>query len=65
MEGGKTFPANIAMLRIKLGLSDKEIMDRPWILTQIESCDFPNYNPKGKKVITSKEEADKYLDKYM
>ena len=65
MEGGKTFPSNIAMLRVKLGLSDKEIMDRPWILTQIESCDFPNWNPKAKKIITSKEEADKYLDKYM
>jgi len=65
MEGGKTFPSNIAMLRVKLGLSDKEIMERPWILTQIESCDFPNWNPKAKKVIKSKEQADKYLEKYM
>ena len=65
MEGGKTFPANIAMLRVKLGLSDKEIMERPWILTQIESCDFPNWSPKKKRIITSKAEADKYLDKYM
>ena len=65
MEGGNTLPSNLAMLRVKLGLSDKEIMSRPWILTQIESADFPNWNPKAKKVITSTEEADELLKKYM
>lgn len=65
MEGGNTIASKIAMLRVRLGLTDKEIMDRPWILTQIESCDFPQWNPKAKKVITSTEEADRYLDKYM
>jgi len=65
MEGGKTVCGNIAMLRIKLGLSENEIMTRPWILTQIESLDFPQWNSKKKKVIVSKEDADKYLDKYI
>ena len=53
------------MMRTKLGLSDKEIMNRPWIVTQIESADFPYYDSKKKKVIKSKEEADKILEKYM
>ena len=61
IEGGKTFPSNIAMLRVKLGLSDKEIMSRPWILTQIESCDFPNYVPNKKKSIKNPKEIPAYL----
>lgn len=52
------------MLRIKLGLSDTEIMDRPWILTQIESCDFPQWNSKKKKIITDPKEASSILNKY-
>lgn len=65
MEGGNTICGNLAMLRVKLGLSEKEIMERPYILTQIESADFPQWNSKAKKMITNKEEADKYLDKYI
>ena len=61
IEGGKTFPSNIAMLRVKLGLSDKEIMSRPWILTQLESIDFPQYNPKLKKAIKNPKEIPAYL----
>ena len=65
MEGGNTICGNLAMLRVKLGLSEKEIMERPWILTQIESSDFPQWVANKKKTITNKEEADKYLDKYI
>lgn len=53
------------MMRVKLGLSDYEIMNRPWIVTQIESADFPWYDPKKKKVITDHKEASAVLDKYM
>lgn len=45
-------------MRVKLGLSDKEIMNRPWILTQIESADIPWYNPKKKKVLKGKQAID-------
>lgn len=64
VDGGNVLPSNIAMLRIKLGLSDTEIMDRPWILTQIESCDFPQWNSKKKKIITDPKEASSILNKY-
>ena len=47
--GGDTICGNIAMLRMKLGLSEKEIMERPWILTQIESADFPWFSSKKEK----------------
>ena len=53
------------MLRTKLGLSHNDIMERPWILTQIESADFPWYNSKKKEIITDTEEASKVLDKYI
>ena len=49
LEGGNTVCGNIAMLRTKLGLSHNDIMERPWILTQIESADFPWYNSKKKE----------------
>lgn len=51
-------------MRVKLGLSDEEIMNRPWILTQIESADLPWYNPKKKKIIRG-DEAIKALSKFM
>lgn len=53
------------MMRVKLGLTDKEIMNRPWIVTQIESADFPWYDSRMKKVITDKTEASAALDKYI
>jgi hypothetical protein len=52
------------MMRTKLGLSDKEIMNRPWIVTQIESADFPWYSSKKKKIIKSPKMATEFLDKY-
>jgi hypothetical protein len=64
MIGGNCLLGNIAMMRVKLNLTDKEIMKRPWIVTQIESADFPYWSSTKKKVISSREEADKYLSKY-
>ncbi len=53
------------MMRTKLGLSDREIMNRPWIVTQIESADFPWYDSKKENIITNKEQASAALKKYM
>lgn len=64
MRGGQSLAGILAMMRVKLGLTEQEILDRPWILTQIESSDLPWYDYKGKKVITSKAEANKILEKY-
>ena len=51
------------MMRVRLGLTDQEIMNRPWILTQIESADLPYYNPKKEKVLRG-EKAREALSKY-
>jgi len=51
-------------MRVTLGLTDREIMNRPWIVTQIESADFPWYNSKKKDRITVKKKDDARLDKY-
>ena len=55
------------MMRTRLGLTNKEIMNRPWILTQIESADLPYYSPKKKDVVVvkDKKKANDHLSKYM
>lgn len=57
----------MAMMRTRLGLTEKEIMNRPWILTQIESADLPYYSPKKKDVVVvkDKKKANDHLSKYM
>jgi hypothetical protein len=52
---------------MKLGLSEKEIMERPWILTQIESADFPWFSSKKEKtiMIRTQEDGEKYLGSIM
>jgi hypothetical protein len=54
----------IAMMRVKLGLSHDEIMNRPWILTQIECADFPYYDSKKKKYITNSFDYLEQLPKF-
>ena len=51
-------------MRVSLGLTDHEIMNRPWIVTQIESADLPWYNSKKKDVVIIKKKDDARLDKY-
>ncbi len=49
-------------------LSEKEFNKKPWIALNLAMLDFPYYDYKGKGediVISSKEDADKYLGKYM
>jgi len=64
MRGGDSIMGQIAMMRVKLGLSHEEIMNRPWILTQIESADFPYYDSKKKTIISDPIQAGNFLSKY-
>ena len=43
------------MMRVKLGLTDKELMDSPWISLVIATNDFPWYDYKAKKGEDGKE----------
>lgn len=51
-------------MRVKLGLTNEEIMKSSWISLQLQMNDFPYYDPKAKKVITGAA-AEKALEKYM
>jgi hypothetical protein len=57
----------MAMMRTKLGLSEKDILNSTWISLQMQMSDFPSYDyqKKDKSVkITSKEQADEILTKF-
>lgn len=51
-------------MRIKLGLTNEEIMNCSWISLQLQMNDFPYYDPKATDVITG-DAAIKALDKYV
>ena len=57
----------MAMMRTKLRLSEKEFLDRSWILSVVESKDFPYYDYKKEKGIKvkNKNQANDILKKYM
>lgn len=62
--GGESIFGNLAFFRIKLGLTDAELMKKSWISVQIESYDMPYWDSKAKHIITSKSEADEILSRY-
>jgi hypothetical protein len=51
-------------MRTKLGLTEDELMESSWISLNLQMYDFPYWDSKAKKVITSKSEADQILSKY-
>ena len=58
----------IAMYRTRLGLTEKELMRKPYISIIMELSDFPYYDYKaeGNEIrVKSKEQADEILDKYI
>jgi hypothetical protein len=63
-KGGETIWGRLAMMQVKLGLTQKELMNTPWISLVMATNDFPWYDHKGKKVIRGKA-ASEYLDKYV
>lgn len=54
-------------MRTKLGLTESELMAKPWIALQIEMADFPYYKPsekQGGKKVTTIDDQDNPLAKY-
>ncbi len=53
----------IAMIRTKLGLSEKEVMRKSWISIQLEMADFPHYDYNAESK-NDKEAKKNWLEKY-
>lgn len=51
-------------MRVKLGLTEKELMESSWISLQLQMYDYPYWDYKAKKVITG-EQAKGILNKYV
>jgi hypothetical protein len=51
-------------MRTKLHLTDRELMQKSWIVLNLEMRDFPWYDYSAKKVLKGKE-AEAVLNKYM
>lgn len=51
-------------MRVKLGLTDEELMNKSWIALTLEMADYPYWDYSGKKVVKGKE-ASAILEKYM
>jgi len=62
--GGESIFGRLALMRVKLGLTEKELMESSWISLQLQMYDYPYYEYSSKKVITGKK-AEDYLAKYV
>jgi hypothetical protein len=52
------------MMRVKLNLTEEELMNKSWISLCLEMADFPYYDYKAEEVITDKEMGANALAKY-
>lgn len=52
----------MALMRVKLNLTEKEILKKSWIGLNIEMKDFPYYDHNAKKIVTEEDSA-KILEK--
>jgi hypothetical protein len=53
-------------MRVKLGLTDTEMMNSSYISLCLQSADFPWYDPKGKeRIVVTGKQAEQILGKYM
>ena len=52
------------MMRVKLGLTNTELMNTSWIALSLEMADYPYWDSSEKKVIKGKQAADA-LQKYI
>jgi hypothetical protein len=55
------------MMQTKLGLTQKELMNTPWISLVMATNDFPyySYEKKDERVITDPKQAVDALEKYI
>lgn len=52
-------------MRVKLGLSEQELMNSSWISLQLQMYDYPYYDMKAKNIITDPAKTSSILEKYM
>jgi hypothetical protein len=50
-------------MRVRLGLTDRELMESSWISLQLQMYDYPYFDYKAKKIIKGKQ-ASAILEKY-
>lgn len=62
--GGESLFGRLALMRVKLNLTNEELMESSWISLQLQMYDYPYYDYKSKKTITG-EKANSILDKYV
>jgi len=51
-------------MRVKLGLTNEELMNSSWISLQLQMYDYPYWSSSAKKIIKGKK-ANTILDKYV
>ena len=51
-------------MRVKLNLTNEELMNSSWISLQLQMYDYPYWDAKAKNIIKGKQ-ADNILSKYM
>jgi len=51
-------------MRVRLGLTESELMNSSWISLQLQMYDYPYFDAKAKKFITGKK-ANEILEKYV
>ena len=62
--GGESIFGRISLMRVKLGLTNEEVMNSSWISLQLQMYDYPYFDYKAKKTISG-EQANAILDKYI
>lgn len=62
--GGESLFGRIALMRVKLNLTNEEVMNSSWISLQLQMYDYPYFDTKAKKIIKG-EQARLILDKYV
>ena len=62
--GGESLFGQVALMRVKLGLTNKELMNSSWISLQLQMYDYPYWDAKAKNIIKGKQ-ANDILAKYI
>jgi hypothetical protein len=55
----------MAAMRVRLGLTNEEIMKSSWISLQLQMVDFPYYNARAKQMISGNAAIDALQNKFM
>jgi len=64
IKGGESIFGRIALMRVKLNLSNEELMNTSWVSLQLQMYDYPYWDYSAKSVIRGKDATDA-LQKYI